>query len=77
MPVLAGDRGVGLMKIRYLLVTCLLVLASGAAHGLGLGEIQVNSRLNQPLDARIAIQEAFPGEADQLTIQTASADVLS
>lgn len=74
MPVLAGDRGVGLMKIRYLLVTCLLVLASGAAHGLGLGEIQVNSRLNQPLDARIAIQEAFPGEADQLTIQTASAD---
>lgn len=62
------------MKIRYLLVTCLLVLASGAAHGLGLGEIQVNSRLNQPLDARIAIQEAFPGEADQLTIQTASAE---
>lgn len=62
------------MKIRYLLVTCLLVLASGAAQGLGLGEIQVNSRLNQPLDARITIQEAFPGEADQLTIQTASAD---
>lgn len=47
------------MKIRVLLAASLMVLLSGAAWALGLGEIVVNSRLNQPLSAEIVVREAF------------------
>lgn len=60
------------MKIRVLLAAGLMVLLSGAAWALGLGEIVVNSRLNQPLNAEIAVREAFPGEAEQLVARLAS-----
>ncbi|MDZ3824427.1 MAG: fimbrial protein FimV, partial [Pseudoxanthomonas sp.] len=60
------------MKIRVLLAASLMVLLSGAAWALGLGEIVVNSRLNQPLSAEIVVREAFPGEAEQLVARLAS-----
>ncbi|MBX3726361.1 MAG: hypothetical protein KF823_10650 [Xanthomonadales bacterium] len=60
------------MKIRVLLAASLMALLSGAAWALGLGEIVVNSRLNQPLSAEILVREAFPGEAEQLVARLAS-----
>lgn len=62
------------MKIRSLLGTCLLLATASVAQALGLGEILVNSRLNQPLNAEIVVREAFPGEAEHLTVRLASAE---
>lgn len=60
------------MKIRVLLGACLLAALSSAAFALGLGEILVKSKLNQPLDAEIVVREATPGEAEQLVAKLAS-----
>lgn len=60
------------MKIRVLLGACLLAVLSSAAFALGLGEILVKSKLNQPLDAEIVVREASPGEAEQLVAKLAS-----
>ncbi len=60
------------MKIRVLIAAWLLTVASGAAHALGLGEILVQSRLNQPLEAEILVREAFPGEAEGMTARLAT-----
>ncbi len=62
------------MKIRSLLGTCLLLATASVVQALGLGEIQVKSRLNQPLEAEIVVREAFPGEAEHLTVRLASAE---
>lgn len=42
------------------------------AHALGLGEIEVRSRLNQPLSAVIPVSSTVPGELDGVTIELAS-----
>lgn len=44
---------------------------------LGLGEIEVNSFLNQPLKADIAVVSARPGEIDDLLVSLASRDAFS
>lgn len=52
-----------------------LLLASALpfnVHALGLGDIEVYSALNQPLDAEIEITAAKPGEADSLLVKLAS-----
>ncbi|MGM0563418.1 MAG: FimV/HubP family polar landmark protein [Pseudomonadota bacterium] len=52
-----------------------LLLASAlplSAHALGLGNIEVYSALNQPLDAEIEITAAKPGETENLIVQLAS-----
>ncbi|EDY87439.1 tetratricopeptide TPR_4, putative [gamma proteobacterium HTCC5015] len=56
-------------------LTSLLLLASAlplSAHALGLGNIEVYSALNQPLDAEILITSAKPGETENLIVQLAS-----
>lgn len=60
------------MKIRVLIGAWLLAVASAPVHPLGLGEILVNSRLNQPLDAEILVRENAPGEAEQLVAKLAA-----
>ncbi|MCW5578466.1 MAG: hypothetical protein KIS89_07475, partial [Dokdonella sp.] len=69
-----SDKGAIRMKIRVLIGAWLFAMASGAAYALGLGEILVKSRLNQPLDAEIVVREAVPGEAEQLVAKLASQD---
>ena len=54
-----------------------LILAPGAALSLGLGEIRLNSFLNQPLDAEIDVSVAAAGELDSLEVQLASAEAFS
>lgn len=49
------------------------VLLPFAAHALGLGEIKLNSALNQPLSADIPVVGASPAELGSLQVKVASA----
>ena len=51
-----------------------LVLAPGGAFSLGLGDIRLNSYLNQPLDAEIALSVASADELETLRVELASRD---
>src|SRR5215469_6878576 len=51
-----------------------LALAGGNVFALGLGTIQVRSRLNQPLDAVIPVIADTPAEANGLEVSLASAE---
>ena len=52
----------------------LVLLLSSEVWALGLGDIRMNSALNEPLNARIELLSATPEELDNLTIDMASAD---
>ncbi|MEP7312776.1 MAG: FimV/HubP family polar landmark protein [Pseudomonadota bacterium] len=52
----------------------LLVVLPGASHALGLGDIQLKSTLNAPLDAEIELIGATPEELAGLKVQMASRD---
>ena len=58
-------------KLRIALAAA-LVLAAGNAWALGLGQIQVKSRRNQPLLAEIPIVSTTPGELQALQARLAS-----
>jgi len=45
---------------------------ANAAHALGVGEVSLNSRLNQPLNAQIALFEANGLNAGEVTVRLAS-----
>ncbi len=47
------------------------------AHALGLGEIQLNSALNQPLSAEIRLLSATPDDADSINVSLASYETFS
>jgi pilus assembly protein FimV len=68
-------RGALFMK-RPLQLSLAIALAFGAtnAFALGLGVIQVQSGLNQPLVAEIPIIQGEPGEAEGLIVQLATAE---
>ncbi|MDT0498913.1 FimV/HubP family polar landmark protein [Algiphilus sp. W345] len=55
----------------------LLALCSTSTWALGLGELEVRSRLNQPLEASIGILDAGADELESLQVRLASADVYS
>lgn len=59
--------------VRFALVLALLV-AHGTAFALGLGEIVVRSRIDQPLLAEIPIISSDPAELEQLQARLASPD---
>ena len=52
----------------------LVVFLASEVWALGLGDITMNSALNEPLNARIELLSATPEELDNLTIALASAD---
>jgi pilus assembly protein FimV len=54
---------------RFAVLACALCAAQ--AYALGLGDISVKSKLNQPFSAVIPIIGASPGEVDNLTVQLA------
>jgi pilus assembly protein FimV len=62
-------------KLRVLISAILLTPA--AAFGLGLGEIRLNSALNQPLSAEIDLVAATPEELNALDAHLASPEVFS
>jgi pilus assembly protein FimV len=51
-----------------------LFLAPGAALSLGLGDIRLNSYLNQPLSAEIGLSAASPEELETLRVEVAPAE---
>ena len=54
------------------LLSFLLVLPFGGAHALGLGEIEVRSALNEPLDATIPLQAVQAGDLENLQVSLGS-----
>ncbi|MGE0030019.1 MAG: FimV/HubP family polar landmark protein [Steroidobacteraceae bacterium] len=60
-------------KLRVLISA--MLLAPSAVMGLGLGEIRLNSALNEPLSAEIDLVAATPDEVGALQAQLASAEV--
>ena len=54
-----------------------LALASGGAFGLGLGEIEMQSALNQPMDAEIPLTSVQPGELEGMIVQLASPEAFT
>jgi len=59
----------GLLRLSSLFVA---MAAASAAHALGVGEVSLNSRLNQPLDAKIALFEAAGLDANEVIVRLAS-----
>ena len=55
------------MKRKLLLVLAFIALP-GFANALGLGKLQLNSALNQPLDARIELLSASADEIESLNV---------
>ena len=55
-------------------LTMLLVLLSAPAWALGLGQLQVKSRLNEPLLAEIPVISADPMELQDLQVRLAAPD---
>jgi len=58
-------------KLAFVLLS-LAVISPAVVQALGLGEIQLNSYLNQPLDARIEILSSTRGETDGMQVKLAS-----
>lgn len=54
-----------------------LALASGGVFGLGLGDIEMRSALNQPMDAEIRLTSVKPGELDGMIVQLAPQDAFA
>ena len=55
----------------------LVLLLSSEVWALGLGDIRMESALNEPLSARIELLSATPEELDNLTVAMASADTFA
>ena len=72
--------GAGRYNVRFLGLTAAFWLATllpTSSLALGLGEIEVKSFLNQPLNAEIEVLSARPGEIDDLLVSLASRDAFS
>lgn len=54
-----------------------LLLFPGSAFALGLGEVKLNSALNQPLNAEIALVAAAPDEVESLRASLASRETFA
>ena len=59
-------------RLQTLALSLLLTAAAGPAFGLGLGQIQVKSRMNEPLVADIPVITNDPSELEQLQARLAS-----
>jgi len=54
-----------------------MAVMSGSVYGLGLGNIELDSALNQPFSAEIEVLTDVPGEAADLAVQLASREAFS
>ena len=48
--------------------------ATSLSHALSMGELRLNSALNQPLEARITLRDTGNLSSDQITVKLASAE---
>src|SRR4249919_528935 len=79
--VIAGDWGIGVRpvvkRIAGTVLALLAVSASFGASALGLGQIEVKSKIGQPLVAEIPIITSDPAELEQLQAGLASPETFS
>jgi pilus assembly protein FimV len=61
-----------LRTLKLVLLSVIFFLSSNIAHPLGVGDISVNSALNEPLDAEIGLFSLRPGEIDNLRVTLAT-----
>ncbi|MGD9000997.1 MAG: FimV/HubP family polar landmark protein, partial [Granulosicoccaceae bacterium] len=61
-----------LRTLKLVLLSVIFFLSSNLAHPLGVGDINVNSALNEPLDAEIGLFSLRPGEIDNLRVTLAT-----
>lgn len=59
--------------MRKLIPAVFAVLAAGASHALGFGDLILHSALNQPLDARVDLLAVKPSERDSVEVRMADA----
>lgn len=64
-----------LQKLLARLSLVTLFLVPGFAFALGLGEIDIHSALNQPLDAEIELVGFDPSDIDEIRVELASQDI--
>ncbi|MDD2893468.1 MAG: hypothetical protein PHF20_06020 [Halothiobacillaceae bacterium] len=57
------------MRKLPLALACALIFGSSSAFAMGLGELQTQSNLNQPLRAMIPITDVRPGDLDTLSVK--------
>jgi pilus assembly protein FimV len=73
--VLLGELEIKIMSRRLSRISlALVILLSSEVWALGLGDIRMNSALNEPLDAEIELLSATPDELDNLTVAMAAAE---
>lgn len=73
-----GELEIKMMSRRLSRISLVLViLLSSEVWALGLGDIRMNSALNEPLRAQIELLSATPEELDNLTVAMASADTFA
>ena len=65
------------MRKLTLSLAVLAALLPGQGQTLGLGEIELNSALNQELDAEIEVLSAVPEDAEQLIVKLADRDAFA
>lgn len=65
------------MRKLTLSLAVLAALLPGRANTLGLGELELNSALNQELDAEIEVLSAAPEDAEQMLIRLASREAFA
>jgi pilus assembly protein FimV len=70
-------RGVVMVVKRSSPALALLLVVPSAACALGLGDIRLRSRLDQPLDARIALLDATPDALQSLEVRIAPQDAFA
>ena len=63
--------------LTVVVAVALLMLLPGLARALGLGPLSVQSRLNQPLEARVPLRAVNAGELDRMQVSLADAETLA
>src|SRR6056297_3804920 len=76
-PAQGRSQGVPMSRKLIFLGILSLILAPGAALSLGLGDIRLNSYLNQPLDAEIGLSVSSAEELETLSVALASRESFS
>jgi len=69
-------KGFKKRRLAVALSACMM-MPSAAVHALGMGEIEVYSALNEPLNAEIKLLSATPEELEALKVNLASSDAFS
>jgi len=72
-----GKKGTFMFRKSALAIAMLGALTTANVAALGLGEIELKSALNQPLNAEVELLSATPAEMQELRVQIASSEAFA